>query len=35
MSPLLQAIVAGDEDRAAALTLAHVDGFEQAIREIL
>ena len=33
--PLLKAIVAGDEDRAAALTLAHIEGFEQAIREIL
>jgi len=32
---LLQAIVAGDEETAAALTLAHVEGFEQAIREIL
>jgi DNA-binding GntR family transcriptional regulator len=32
---LLKAIVAGDEDAAAALTLAHIEGFEQAIRQIL
>lgn len=32
---LLQAIVDGDEATAAELTLAHVAGFEQAIRELL
>jgi DNA-binding GntR family transcriptional regulator len=32
---LLKAIVAGDEETAAALTLAHIEGFEKAIREIL
>ncbi|SED28712.1 GntR family transcriptional regulator [Rhodococcus koreensis] len=32
---LLQAIVDGDEDTASALTLAHVAGFEQAIRKLL
>ena len=32
---LLHAIVAGDEDKAAELTLAHVEGFEQAIRKLL
>jgi DNA-binding GntR family transcriptional regulator len=32
---LLDAIVAGDEESAAALTLAHVTGFEQAIRALL
>jgi DNA-binding GntR family transcriptional regulator len=32
---LLHAIVAGDEDKAAELTLAHVEGFEQAIRQLL
>jgi DNA-binding GntR family transcriptional regulator len=32
---LLRAIVDGDEDKAAALTLAHVEGFEQAIRKLL
>jgi DNA-binding GntR family transcriptional regulator len=32
---LLQAIVAGDEEAAAALTLAHVTGFEKAIRALL
>ena len=32
---LLQAIVAGDGEAAAALTLAHVTGFEQAIRALL
>lgn len=32
---LLEAIVAGDEDSAAALTLSHVIGFEQAIRALL
>lgn len=33
--PLLQAIVDGDVETAASLTLAHVTGFEQAIRELL
>jgi DNA-binding GntR family transcriptional regulator len=32
---LLQAIVAGDKETAAALSLAHIESFEQAIREIL
>jgi DNA-binding GntR family transcriptional regulator len=32
---LLKAIVAGDEETAAALTLAHIEGFEKAIRAIL
>lgn len=32
---LLQAIVDGDEETAAKLTLEHVAGFEQAIRELL
>ena len=32
---LLEAIVTGDEESAAALTLAHVTGFEQAIRASL
>jgi DNA-binding GntR family transcriptional regulator len=32
---LLQAIVVGDEESAAALTLAHVTGFEKAIRALL
>jgi DNA-binding GntR family transcriptional regulator len=32
---LLEAIVAGDEDAAAALTLSHVTGFEKAIRALL
>jgi DNA-binding GntR family transcriptional regulator len=32
---LLEAIVAGEEDAAAALTLAHVVGFEKAIRAVL
>ncbi len=32
---LLDAIVAGEEESAAALTLAHVTGFEQAIRALL
>ena len=32
---LLEAIVAGDEESAAALTLSHVIGFEQAIRALL
>jgi DNA-binding GntR family transcriptional regulator len=32
---LLDAIVAGDEESAAALTLAHVTGFEQTIRALL
>ncbi|MFC0448504.1 GntR family transcriptional regulator [Rhodococcus jostii] len=32
---LLRAIVDGDEDTAAALTLAHVAGFEKAIRDLL
>jgi DNA-binding GntR family transcriptional regulator len=32
---LLEAIVAGDEDTAAELTLSHVNGFEQAIRALL
>src|SRR5262245_54595805 len=32
---LLEAIVAGDEDTAAVLTLAHVTGFESAIRALL
>ena len=32
---LLEAIVAGDEESAAALTLAHVTGFEQAIRALV
>jgi DNA-binding GntR family transcriptional regulator len=32
---LLEAIVAGDEDTAAALTLSHVTGFEEAIRALL
>ncbi|MGY4650651.1 GntR family transcriptional regulator [Mycobacterium sp. URHB0021] len=32
---LLEAIVAGDEATAAALTLAHVTGFERAIRALL
>lgn len=31
-SPLIEAIVAGDADQAAALARAHVEGFEQAIR---
>jgi len=31
----LEAIVAADQDAAAALTLAHVTGFEQAIRALL
>jgi DNA-binding GntR family transcriptional regulator len=32
---LLQAIVAGDDESAAALALAHVTGFEKAIRALL
>lgn len=32
---LLQAIVDGDEEQAAKLTLAHVTGFEEAIRALL
>ncbi|MFC9552826.1 GntR family transcriptional regulator, partial [Rhodococcus sp. NPDC056960] len=32
---LLRAIVDGDGDTASALTLAHVTGFEQAIRDLL
>ncbi|KKF02833.1 GntR family transcriptional regulator [Mycolicibacterium obuense] len=32
---LLDAIVAGDEETASALTLSHVTGFEQAIRALL
>ena len=32
---LLEAIVAGDEESAAALTFAHVTGFEQSIRALL
>ncbi|MGH3640537.1 MAG: FCD domain-containing protein, partial [Mycobacterium sp.] len=32
---LLDAIVAGDADAAAALTLEHVVGFEEAIRALL
>ena len=32
---LLEAIVAGEEESAAALTLAHVTGFEQSIRALL
>ncbi len=32
---LLEAIVAGDGDTAADLTLAHVTGFEQAVRALL
>jgi DNA-binding GntR family transcriptional regulator len=32
---LLEAIVAGDDDTAAALTLAHVTSFERAIRALL
>jgi DNA-binding GntR family transcriptional regulator len=32
---LLEAIVAGDEQAASALTLSHVTGFEQAIRALL
>lgn len=32
---LLQAIVDGDEEKAATLTLAHVTGFEQAIRALV
>jgi hypothetical protein len=31
----MEAIVAGDEASAAALTLAHVTGFENAIRALL
>jgi DNA-binding GntR family transcriptional regulator len=34
-APLLQAIVDGDADTAASLTLDHVTGFEHAIRELL
>ena len=34
-APLLRAIVDGDADRAAELTLAHVIGFEKSIRELL
>ncbi|GAA3130155.1 GntR family transcriptional regulator [Streptomyces rectiviolaceus] len=33
--PLLQAIVAGDPDKAAQLTRDHVEGFERAIREAI
>lgn len=33
--PLLEAIVAGDGDTAARLALAHVTGFETAIRRVL
>lgn len=32
---LLRAIAAGDEKTAAELTLAHVDGFESAVRSVL
>lgn len=32
---LLRAIIDGDEDTAAALALAHVDGFENAVRSLL
>lgn len=32
---LLRAVVAGDEQRAADLALAHVEGFEKAIRALL
>ena len=32
---LLQAIVADDKETAAALSLAHIESFEQAIRKIL
>ena len=34
-APLLDSIADGDADRAAALALAHVTGFEQAIRRVL
>jgi DNA-binding GntR family transcriptional regulator len=34
-APLLQAIVDGDADKAASLTLDHVTGFEHAIRNLL
>lgn len=34
-APLLRAIVTGDDDRAAELTLQHVVGFEEAIRGLL
>jgi DNA-binding GntR family transcriptional regulator len=34
-APLLQAIVDGDEETASSLTLAHVTGFEKAIRDVL
>ncbi|WP_326835604.1 GntR family transcriptional regulator [Amycolatopsis rhabdoformis] len=33
--PLLTAIIEGDADKAAALTLDHVTGFEQAIRALI
>ncbi len=32
---LLEAVIAGDEDTAASLTLAHVTGFEAAVRALL
>lgn len=32
---LLEAIVAGDADRAADLALAHVTGFEESVRQVL
>jgi DNA-binding GntR family transcriptional regulator len=32
---LLRAIVDGDEETASELTLAHVDGFERAVRSLL
>jgi DNA-binding GntR family transcriptional regulator len=34
-APLLRAIIDGDADRAAELTLAHVVGFETEIRALL
>ena len=33
--PLLTAIIEGDADKAAALALQHVTGFEQAIRALI
>ncbi|MFE5890015.1 GntR family transcriptional regulator [Streptomyces sp. NPDC002285] len=33
--PLVEAIVAGDPDKAAQLARSHVEGFEQAIREAI
>ncbi|WP_407547873.1 GntR family transcriptional regulator [Streptomyces sp. Pv4-95] len=33
--PLIQAIVAGDPDKAAHLSRSHVEGFERAIREAI